>query len=94
MNRNNMRGRLLKNYKNLFGSNKNHPSVYMSSSFKKSYKLGGFIGVLDVVLCHLKNMAHSNVIINTVAKEFLFLQERRKLRIYGNITWGIGVLLL
>jgi hypothetical protein len=24
----------------------------------------------------------------------LFLQERRKLRIYGNITWGIGVLLL
>jgi hypothetical protein len=26
--------------------------VCMSSSFKKSYKLGGFIGVSDVVLCH------------------------------------------
>jgi hypothetical protein len=64
----------------------------MSFSFKKSYKLYGFIGV-SVVLCHLKNMAHSNVIINIIAKEFLFLKRERKLGMYGNITWGIGHLL-
>jgi hypothetical protein len=50
----------------------------MSSSFKKSYKLDGFICVSDVELCHLKNVAHSNVIINTIAKQFLFLKRDRK----------------
>jgi hypothetical protein len=36
------------------------------------------MGVSDVDLCHLKNMAHSNIIINTIAKEFLFLKRERK----------------
>jgi hypothetical protein len=50
----------------------------MSSSFKKSYKLDGFMGVSDVELCHLKNIAYSNVVINTIAKEFLFLERKRE----------------
>jgi hypothetical protein len=36
------------------------------------------MGFSDVELCHLKNMAHNNVIINTIAKKFLFLKTERK----------------
>jgi hypothetical protein len=30
------------------------------------------MGVSDVELCHLRNMVHRNIIINKIAKEFLF----------------------
>jgi hypothetical protein len=50
----------------------------MSSSFNKSYKSDGFMGVSDVELCHPKNISHSNVIINTIANEVLFLKRDKK----------------
>jgi hypothetical protein len=37
--------------------------VYMSSAFKKSYKVDDTMGAFSAVeLCHLKNMAHNNII--------------------------------
>jgi hypothetical protein len=43
------------------------------------------MGVSGVELCHLENMAHSNVITNTIAKEFLFLKQEREKEKIANV---------
>jgi hypothetical protein len=63
----------------------NYISSCQYSSFKKSYELDSFMGVSGVELCHLENMAHSNVITNTIAKEFLFLNREREKEKISNV---------